>query len=61
MRNPFHLSSHENKRGIRTYYEQQETTMIRRMMADVTELSVIGVFLGMIWTWATALAPGLGV
>jgi hypothetical protein len=35
--------------------------MIRRVMADMTELSVIGVFLGMIWTWATALSPGLGV
>jgi hypothetical protein len=35
--------------------------MIRRLMADMTELSIISVFLGMIWTWASALAPGLGV
>jgi hypothetical protein len=56
----FRLSSHENKSGIRTDIEQQETTMIRRLMVDVTEISVISVFLGMIWTWATALAPVLG-
>jgi hypothetical protein len=35
--------------------------MLRRVMADVTEMSVIGLFLGMIWMWATALAPAVGV
>ncbi len=35
--------------------------MLRRVMADVTEMSVIGLFLGMIWLWAVALAPAGGV
>ncbi len=35
--------------------------MMRRMAEDMAEMSVIGVFLGMIWTWAVALAPAAGV
>jgi hypothetical protein len=35
--------------------------MLSRVIADVTELSVIGVFLGAVWLWASALAPVSGV
>ncbi len=35
--------------------------MLRRVLVDVTEMSVIGVFLASVWMWATALAPAAGV
>jgi hypothetical protein len=37
-----------------------EIEMVRRVLEDVTEMTVIGLFLGMIWMWATALAPIAG-
>jgi hypothetical protein len=35
--------------------------MLSRIIADVTEMSVIGLFLGMIWLWASAITPAAGV
>jgi hypothetical protein len=35
--------------------------MLRRVVADVTEMSAIGAFLGAIWMWASALAPVAGL
>jgi hypothetical protein len=34
--------------------------MFRRVIEDVTEMSVIGLFLGMIWMWAAVLSPAMG-
>jgi hypothetical protein len=38
-----------------------EIGMLRRLIEDVTEMSVIGVFLASLWMWATALAPAAGL
>jgi hypothetical protein len=35
--------------------------MLRRVMEDVAEMSVLAVFLASLWMWATALAPVAGV
>jgi hypothetical protein len=35
--------------------------MLRRFIEDTTEVMILGVFLTMVWTWAAALAPAMGV
>ncbi len=31
--------------------------MLRRIIEDTTEVTIISVFLAMVWMWASALAP----
>ncbi len=35
--------------------------MLRRVIEDTAEVTIIGMFLLMVWTWASAVAPALGV
>jgi hypothetical protein len=37
------------------------SAMLRRVIEDTAEVTIIAVFLAMVWTWASAIAPGMGV
>jgi hypothetical protein len=38
-----------------------ENTMLRRVIEDTAEVTIIGMFLMMVWTWASAVTPVSGV
>jgi hypothetical protein len=38
-----------------------ESAMLRRVVEDTAEVTIISVFLLMVWTWAGAFAPITGV
>jgi hypothetical protein len=35
--------------------------MLRRLIEDTAEVTIIGLFLTMVWTWANAIGPLAGV
>ncbi len=35
--------------------------MLRRVIEDTAEVTIIGLFLMMVWTWASAVAQASGV
>ena len=35
--------------------------MLRRLIEDAAEVTIIGLFLMMVWTWANATGPMTGV
>jgi hypothetical protein len=37
------------------------SAMLRRVIEDTAEVTIIGLFLMMVWTWASAIAPVAGV
>jgi hypothetical protein len=47
----------QNKNKQRT----RSIAMLRRVIEDTTEVTIISIFLAMVWMWAGALAPVLGV